>query len=526
VPRSDHKRQDAFRPLLTILLLFALVLAAGVAPVAAAVDPAYGAVIASQQPAVALKTARALSSYAIEAAFTPAQSDQMAKIAGTLDLRYVNSTGAAQTTVYLRLYPNSAIYPAGGMTIGRAAIDGTPAPVRMSVHDTVAAINLAEPLAPGAAVDLTAAFTSLIPTDPRETYGMYQFDSETGVYALANWFPLLAGFDPDRGWQLDPPAVIGDPVFSNAALFGVQLSAPSDFKIAAGGSETSATTTDAVTKHNFVAGPARDFVIALSDRFQFASKDVGATTVTSYFLPDDAEAGANALTFGARALELYGDRFGTYPYKRMSLVETPLGSGAGGVEFPQLVFLGSDYFADNSDAGSLSLDFLVSHEVAHQWFYGQVGNDQYVDAFLDEALANVSALLDLDAYRGPGAAALVLERSIARPYRSYLTSYGDLVVDSPSEGFPSVRAYNAIVYGKAVLGFRAVRDRIGQTQFDAGLALYVARYRFTTADPQDLLACLNEAAGQEVTALWNHWFEETHGLTDLNIATPVSEAAS
>jgi hypothetical protein len=526
VPRSIHKKLDAFQRLPTVCMLFALLLAGGSTPVAAAVDPAYGAVVAGQQSAVALKTANTLSTYVIDAVFTPAQSSQTAKIAGALELRYVNATGAAQSRVYLRLYPNSKVYPAGGMTIDRATIDGAPATIARSVHDTVAAVELAAPLAPGAALDLTVAFTSLIPTDPPETYGMYQFDSKTGVYALANWFPILAGFDPDRGWLLDPPAVIGDPVFTNAAMFSVRLSAPATFTIAAGGSETNETTTGVMTEHDFVAGPARDFVIAISDRFQTASQSVGATTVTSYFLPDDAAAGANALKFGARALQLYSERYGAYPYKRMALVETPLGSGAGGVEFPQLVFLGSDYFADDSDAGSLSLEFLVAHEVAHQWFYGLVGNDQYVDAFLDEALANVSALLDLETYRGAGTAALVLGRSIAGPYRGYLTSQGDLVVDSPSEGFPSVRAYNAIVYGKAVLGFQVIRDRIGQTRFDAGLALYVSRYRFTTADPQDLLACLNDASGRDLTALWNHWFEETHGLTDLATATPASEPAS
>ncbi len=34
------------------------------------------------------------------------------------------------------------------------------------------------------------------------------------------------------------------------------------------------------------------------------------------------------------------------------------------------------------------LPFLVSHETAHQWFYGIIGNDQSSDAFADEALAD------------------------------------------------------------------------------------------------------------------------------------------
>ena len=36
--------------------------------------------------------------------------------------------------------------------------------------------------------------------------------------------------------------------------------------------------------------------------------------------------------------------------------------------------------------GSANLSYLVTHETAHQWFYGLVGNDQAREPFADEAL--------------------------------------------------------------------------------------------------------------------------------------------
>jgi len=522
----DQRKHQALHPILIALLVAALLHSGLASTEAANPVPGFGSIIPTEQPAIQTETAGRLSSYALDASFSPAQTEQLAVIKGTLALHFVNATGAAQSTIYLRLYPNSVIYPAGGMTVEKASIDGTATKIRLSVHDTVAAMNLPVPIAPGASTDLAISFATKIPTDPQGTYGMFEFDSKTGVYALANWFPILAGFDPERGWLLDPPATIGDPVFANDAMFDVRLSAPWMYKIAAGGTEIGRPNTAGNPERHFVAGPVRDFVITISDEFQSVSQNVGKTVVKSYFLPEDAPSGSNALVFGARALKLYERRYGAYPYQTMSLVETPLGSGAGGVEFPQLVFLGADYYADGSAGDSATLEFLVSHEVAHQWFYGLVCNDQYLHAFLDEALANVSAVLDLKTFRGADAAATVMNRSIVGPYRSYLESRGDLVVDAPSEDFPSVLAYNAVVYGKAVMGFQAIRDKIGQTEFDAALALYVSRNRFATAVPSDLLACLNESSGQDLTALWDHWFEQTHGLTDLNIAqpgTPVSE---
>ena len=49
---------------------------------------------------------------------------------------------------------------------------------------------------------------------------------------------------------------------------------------------------------------------------------------------------------------------------------------AVGIEYPTMIFLGT------GTAGA-----LTTHEVAHQWFYGLVGNDQARDPVLDEGLA-------------------------------------------------------------------------------------------------------------------------------------------
>jgi aminopeptidase N len=41
--------------------------------------------------------------------------------------------------------------------------------------------------------------------------------------------------------------------------------------------------------------------------------------------------------------------------------------------------------------GKVTDPYVVYHEVAHQWFYGQLGNDQQVEPWLDEAFADFSA---------------------------------------------------------------------------------------------------------------------------------------
>jgi hypothetical protein len=470
-------------------------------------DPLYAAVVQSELASVQAETEGTLSHYRLKADFTPATNAALARINGTLDLQYVNATEVEQPTVYLRLYPNSAIYRSGGMTITSIVVGGQSMPATLSVQRTVLAAPLPSPLAPGGLADLQLSFTTEIPTDPNGTYGMFEYNSATQVYALANWFPILAGYDPASGWLIDPPAVIGDPVFANTALFDALLSTPTEMVVAASGANTEAHREAGRTIHHLVTGPARDLVLAISPRFQMKSQAVGETTVTSYFLPEHAEAGAAVLTYGARALERHSEWFGTYSYRQFALVEAPLGPGARGVEFPQLVFLNAEMYKSAAEADLQRLDFVTAHEVAHQWFYGLVGNDQYQHAFLDEGLATRVALLEIAADGNPSAAAIE-SAFVVKPYQNFLSVHDDLVVDAPSESFPSMLAYNAIVYGKAAFGFDAIRAAIGPDAFDAALRLYVARFRFKIARPSDLLACFNAASGVDVTRIWTRWFDE------------------
>ena len=66
--------------------------------------------------------------------------------------------------------------------------------------------------------------------------------------------------------------------------------------------------------------------------------------------------------------------------------------------------------------------YLVTHEVAHQWFYGIVGNDQAREPFADEALTDFVARYVLGMRRASRCATATLDRSIYRYARPATTS--------------------------------------------------------------------------------------------------------
>ena len=78
------------------------------------------------------------------------------------------------------------------------------------------------------------------------------------------------------------------------------------------------------------------------------------------------------------ALEALADRFGPYPWPSLNLAVVP-DLDRVGIEYPTMIFLGENGIARTT-----------THEVAHQWFYSLVGNDQARDPVLDEGLATYS----------------------------------------------------------------------------------------------------------------------------------------
>jgi hypothetical protein len=526
-PSRRDRRRRAGLPLGLVIAL-ALLLPALTVPCARAAtpgpgdsDPAlYDPVLASQRDAVYAETEGQLPRFDIDATFSPATETALATIDGTVDLRYVNNTADDLTELYLRLYPNSEEYGDGAMTIDRVVDGGGELDVELSVADTLATVELPQPLPVGKAVDLELAFTSTIPTDPIGSYGMFSFDRETGSYALAHWLPLLAGYDPVNGWELGLPSKQGDPVFTNTALFDVSITSSAEYVLVTTGSEVESTPEGDDVTRRFVSGPVRDFAMAADDDFQVESITVGETTVNSYFNPDSADGGLAVLTAGAQSLETYSRLAGVYPYAEMNLVEIDLGNGAGGVEFPQLMFIGRDYYGSNEPAQVIPgyLEFIVAHEVAHQWWYALVGNNQYRHAFLDEGLANYLATVYFAEVYGEEAGQQQTNFNLKAAYFSLLFNDGDQVVDQPTDDFPSQRAYGSIVYGKAALAFGAIRDEIGDDAFFTALHSYTETFAFQVASPEDLKAAFETASGKDLGEFWRHWFDAAEGDQDFDAA--------
>jgi aminopeptidase N len=143
----------------------------------------------------------------------------------------------------------------------------------------------------------------------------------------------------------------------------------------------------------------------------------------------------------------------------------------------------------------------TAHEVAHQWWYDVVGNDQVNQPWLDEGLAQYSTYLYYrDAYGAPGAEGF--EDSLRRRWER--VSFVEKPVGLPVGDYEG-KEYGAIVYGRAALFFLALRDQIGDEKMAELLRRYYSDFAWRVASSEEFQALAETVSGQELDALFEKW---------------------
>ena len=247
--------------------------------------------------------APSLTGDVLAAGTSAADEEHLATVRGAQTPRYTDGSGAPLTELYFRLYPNLRQDAAGGMADRDDAVDGVPvAPEPPPLHAVSGATAAAAPdpgagglvllrvplgkvLPPGGTAAVRTAFTTTVPSAPADGAGPFRLDPDTGAWALAHWFPVLAGHDAASGWETDPPAAWSDPTFSNTALFDVTLTAPDDLALVTTGVSVEERGQGDLRVWRVASGPARDVAVVAAPGLVSSSTEVGETTVTAHHAP-------------------------------------------------------------------------------------------------------------------------------------------------------------------------------------------------------------------------------------------------
>jgi hypothetical protein len=502
--------------------------------------------------------------------------------AGRERVRWVNRDDRATGAVYFHLYPNlraederpgaqaqpdasAPEEPRLEVTEARVA-GGATLPFTSEDDGATLRVQLREQVAAGASVELELAFKGVVPEiDPDETslpahvvqqVGAALRDTREirrardtnfvsrGVMLLGSFYPVLAA-RAGGDWQRRVEPSVGDVFFTDVADYEVNVNAPKDVALFASAGEMDISEFARRSIRSFAGENLRGFALVAGRGLRAEEKEVGGLRVRSVFTAEHERVGRRVLSVAADAARTFQTRFGPLPFKLVTVTEAPLVAGFGSTEFAGLAVIAGAFYVDFDSPAMRSLPELVREQrasvednlefaaaavVAQQWWGVAVGSDPAREPFLDEALAQWSALLYVQDVRGEEAARQVREDQLRGVYQVYRTFGGeDVSADRAAREYRNSFQFAAIVASKGALMFVELRQLLGEERFFKALRGYYEANLLEVAETEDLRAAFAAVAEvpqrRALTRTFNRWLSERHGDEDIAPPNPQLLAA-
>ncbi len=410
-------------------------------------------------------------------------------------VRYTNNESVSLSEIYFRLFPNLL---GGALVVDTVVVDNQNVTPALEAENSALRVPLSGELSPGDRTDITLVYEVTVPAGDQEGYNIFGYSDKTA--ALATFYPVIAVYD-QNGWHTEIPIPYGDLTYLDTSLYQVQLTVPENMVVTASGSLLDSVSNGDGTKTlSLASGPMRDFYVAMRKDYQVLSEIVDGTVVNSYFPPGLEKGGQLALRYAADALRVFNRRFGQYPFAELDIVATS--TSAGGIEYPGIVVVSERIY--NQEGGFFQ--HATAHEVAHQWWYSLVGNDQLNEPWLDESLTNYSAIIYWEEVEGQDSAERVLNGFMWGPYNQAKQQDRDKAVMGPVSNFTQ-EEYSTFVYGKGSLFFNALRQEAGDETYFEIMNTYYTDFKYEIATASDLFKTIEQVTGKKIEPLLESWLQ-------------------
>jgi len=402
-------------------------------------------------------------------------------------------------------------------------------PLAHTVYGTTMRVDLARPLAPGMAMDINAAWRFKVPA-----FGSGRMGHDGSLYEFGQWYPRMAVYDDVKGWNHEPYIGAGE-FYLEYGAFDVAVTVPANFIVAATGvlrnplevltatqrarlarARTSDSAIAIITKDEagvrgrtrpagpatftwrFTADSVRDFAFAAAPNFQWDASGWQGIYIHTFYRPTATLwHEANAIVHDA--VRFYSQQWYHYPYPHISSIEGPV----EGMEYPMMTF-------DPAGPTRVDLQWVLAHELGHQWLPMVVGSNERLYPWMDEGF---NTFIDL--------------ANAARYFTG--TPYGDsievhplhLYADHAVPGLEQPMITRPVEsrdlfwtgYQKPALMLQQLRyEVLGQERFDPAFREYLRAWAFKHPTPADFIRVMRDQSGMDLDWFFRGWIYTTARL--------------
>ena len=400
-------------------------------------------------------------------------------------------------------------------------------------HQEIIKLLLPKPIAPKGNVKIETPFHVKLP------YNFSRGGHVGQAYQITQWYPKPAVYDR-KGWHPMPYLDQGE-FYAEFGNFEVQITLPENYVVAATGDlqnesekqwlknrkpfnreakpkkqtpqkkkevEQSAVPSSPKTKtlqykqnnvHDFAWFADKTFSIK-TDTIKLPSGKI--ITARAFYYSENKEVWQNSITMIKRAILTKSKWLGEYPYNVVSVVD---GGNGGGMEYPTITLL--------DDGGSEKmLDYVINHEVGHNWFEAILGTNERTHPWMDEGMNTYyDNRYSLQQYGNTNIDIIQTKSSFLKnrmpddiQHTLLQTVTGikkDQPIETTSEKFNAFN-YNMVAYVKTGDWMKLLEDELGKTVFDNCMQEYYKRWQFKHPYPEDFKKVVEDVSEKNVDAVF------------------------
>jgi len=502
------------------------------------------------------------TNYTINVTFEP----QKKLLTGIETIFYTNNSPDTLNYLYFHLYPNafsdtSLMYKEaakkglklisnrehqGSIKISNLSIqqinksDKTSLDNTFKVEETLMKVDLSQPILPHRQLEIKMDFQVKIRKyNAAGGKGGYCGDH----FVISQWYPKICVYDENK-WNDIPYHWLRE-FYGEFGTYDVTINVPFDYIVGATGSviagdpgweevkiepsldnkhweekegnireflrkKASKNTSRAV---RFSAENVHDFVWIVSKDFIYENGSYNDIPVhVLYNAKHKTSWSKRALNTAIESLDSLNSYVGEYPYPQLTVAQ---GFYSSAMEYPMVVFLG------------ITRTSTVFHEIAHNYFYGALANNEYREGWLDEGLVTFlterfiedrkksqqKKQIPKPKYKFP-----LLERQYrpvslkhSRLNYLYYYLYSDLEtpISTPSYNCNDKVEYSLNYYVKGSEFFRMLRYIVGKDCFQAILQKYYNSWRFKHVNEDRFKKICEQVSGMELDWFFKQWLHNT-----------------
>ena len=492
-------------------------------------------------------------------------------ITGSMELIYWNNSPDELEFVYFHLYQNAfqpgsyyddlqknndvnpsyGPYEAQKLGTAIAKLRVNQKEVKTELDNTILKVYLPNKLASGESAKFNIDFKTYFDFGSvrRRMKVFYSWGNnlENGYkhYDGVHWYPRISVYDSKFGWTTDQH--LGHEFYGDFGTYDVELTFASNYVVEATGflqnrdtvlpeelrakldiknfadkpwNEAPSVITPydakATKTWKYHAENVHDFAFTADPTYRIGEVEWNGIKAISMAQEMHASKWQNAASFTADVVKVYSEDFGKYVYHKIIVADA-----RDGMEYPMITLDGG------KDPGYRG---LLAHEVGHNWFFGQVGNNETYRAFMDEGFTQFLttwALEKIDGiYRVKGKIKSNYVKRFAKPekvrerrlYRTYITDAAknsNTTLNTHSDAYNGALrhggGYRQVYYKTAAMLYN-LEYVLGEELFLNAMKNYFNEWKICHPYPMDFRNSVIHFTKVDLNWFFDQWLETSKSI--------------